>query len=503
MLQIRNISKSFGGTNALDNINFTVSKAEIHALVGTNGSGKSTLIKSIMGVIKPDSGEIFYKGEKLNIHNPSEAQKIGIGAIYQEPTLIPYFTAAENICLGHEETSNKLGQINKSKRNEIVKEIIERFDLDFPINQPVSTLGVGQQRVVEIAKVLSLNCKLILVDEATAGMPEKEMEKFFEILKSLKNKGITIIYISHYLENIFNLADQVTILRDGQYISTEKISESSVKSIIPKMLGKTMGKSLFPEKPPINSSTRFSVRSLCYKNLLQDINFDIPSNSIVGVAGLLGAGKSELARSLYGLEPKNTKGVLTHGRKKIDLSKCKINFEHGVVYLPEERKEQSIFPLISIGSNICLGNMKLLCKKIFGIFKKKAIDNYCNKVVEDMHVKLRSLEQEINELSGGNQQKVLLGKWIGSDPSLLLLDEPTRGIDVGAKSEIYHKIREVANEGKSVIVFSSEIDELVGLCDKVLVLYKGKLIKELEKEDITKDQVLFYSMGGEHAKSRV
>ena len=499
MLEIENISKNFGGTRALDKVSLAIEKGEIHALVGTNGSGKSTLIKIIMGVTDADEGRIIYRGEEVRINNPMMAQKIGIGAIYQEPTLIPHFTAVENICLGHEQIVNKFGQIDKHGQKKTVEEIIKRFGLNFPADEPVANLGVGQQRVVEVAKVLSLDCELILVDEATAGMPEEEINKFFEILRALRDQGITIIYISHYLENIFKLADKVSILRDGKYVGTEHVPDSSVKTIIPMMLGKNMEKSLYPEKPDAGGELNYEISGVSYGGLLKDIKFNIYKNEILGVAGLLGAGKTEIARTLYGLERGRCSGTIRTGERTINLRKSGINRNRGIVYLPEERKTHSIFSKISIKDNISLGNMKQLSGRITGQLKNNLIDQYCRKVTKDMQVKLDDINQDINELSGGNQQKVLIGKWIGGEFSILLLDEPTRGIDVGAKAEIYHKIREIASENKSVVVFSSEIEELVGLCDRIIVLYKGRLIKELSGDEITKDNVLFFSMGGEHA----
>ena len=499
ILEIKNISKHFGGTQALKNVSFDVKKGEIHALVGANGSGKSTLIKSLMGVVKIDGGHFVYKNEAIKITDPIHAREIGIGAIYQEPTLIPYFNAIENIFLGHEICKNKLGHLDRVKLEESAKVILDNFGLDFPLIEPVLRLGLGQQRIIEVAKVLSLNSELILIDEATAGMHKEEIDKFFHILKKLKEKGITIIYVSHYLEDIFVIADRVSILRDGEYIGTDKISEISVIDIIPKILGHALAENLFPEKENNRGKCVFKVKNLHHGTLLRDINFEIYEGEILGITGLMGAGKTELARTLYGVDSYKSGGNLFSEKgEKLDLARCKINKKNGIVYLPEERKSQSIFPNTSLKENISIGNIILLAGKVFGKINKKKMENFALGVIKHMNVRADRLGQGIDQLSGGNQQKLVLGKWIASEPRILLLDEPTRGIDIGAKAEIYVKIRSIVKDNKAVIIFSSEVDELVGLCDRVIVLHKGRLFKELKKNEITKHNILLYSMGREY-----
>ncbi len=495
ILRIDDLEKWFGGTHALDHLNFDLQKGEIHALVGANGSGKSTLVKIVTGALSPDGGTIFLRGVPVSIRSPLEARCLGVSAIYQEPTLIPDFSVEENVSLGHEPTNWPFGRLNRNNRRAEVLRVLEDFGLELSVEAKVADLGIGQQRIVEIAKVLSEATDIICVDEATAGMSNEETRVFFEILRRLRDHGVTIIYISHYLENTLQIADRATVLRDGRRISTDRVEDLDETEIVKRMLGRTDLQTLFPRKPTAGPRVLLEGRGLSYRSRLHDISFSLRECEVLGVAGMLGAGKTELARLIYGAEARGASGILRVHGKDVDVAQSRIRLHEGIAYVPEDRKRHGIAAGLSVAQNILVGNTKTVCSDPSGFMQPSRARRIVREVIDKTAVKIRTENQPIETLSGGNQQKAVIGKWIVARPEILLLDEPTRGIDVGAKSELYRIIAQLASEGRGIMLFSSEIQEIVGLCTRVIVLYKGSIAKELSGSEITEESVLSYAMG--------
>ncbi len=490
ILELENISKNFPGVKALDNVRFDMEAGEVHALLGENGAGKSTLIKIISGVYKPDSGIIRFDGQPIVFNNPREAQAHGIATIYQELSLYPELTVAENIFMGHapKRSVGPFKMIDWKTINTRAQEILASLNIhDMDVRRKVGSLNVGNRQRVEIAKALSINARVLIMDEPTAALTEADVERLFDIVRLLKQRGVGIIYISHRLQEVFELADRVTVLRDGQYVNTKLVSETNEAELISMMVGRTID-NLFPKLPCNPGKTVLEVRGLNRGSITQNVSFTVRAGEIVGMAGLVGSGRSELAQVIFGITPAESGEILLNG-EKVSIRGPGQAVKLGIAYVPEDRGTQGLIKQMSIRENASLAVLRSLSRASFIDFsgeRKLAADS-----IKQMSIRAYSAEQIVNKLSGGNQQKVVVSKWLASKPKLLIMDEPTRGIDVGAKSEIHRLMSELAVEqGLAVLMISSELPEVLGMSDRVLVMKEGRIVAEFTREEATQERVV-------------
>ena len=493
-IELKNIRKIFPGVVALENVNFDVRYGEVHALVGENGAGKSTLIKILGGAYQPDGGEIFIEGKKISISSTSMAQHLKIAVIYQEFNLIPELSVAENIFIGREP---KIGKtfINWNKLNYDAAEILKKLDIDINPRKFISDLSVAEKQMVEIAKSLSMDARLIIMDEPTATLTEKEVVKLFSIIGELRKKGVSIVYISHRLDEAFRLSDRITVLRDGKKIETKKTSETNQDEIVSLMVGKIV-KDYFAGKKEKTTDRDIVIEVKNYNiaDYVHNVNFKLYKGEILGLAGVLGSGIHHLLRSLYGAAQK-TEGEVFFEGKSVDIKNASEAIKLGIGYVTEDRKGEGLLNDMSVLQNISIIIIKFLTffKGIF-IRQKKELDVF-NKIAKELDIKYANINQRIIYLSGGNQQKVVMGRTLVSNCKVLILLEPTRGIDVGAKAEIHKIMVELANRGISIIMTSSELPELVNLTDRCLVLYKGKLVAEFNRENMNEEKLVAAEIG--------
>jgi len=493
-IELKNIRKIFPGVVALENVNFDVRYGEVHALVGENGAGKSTLIKILGGAYQPDGGEIFIEGKKISISSTSMAQHFKIAVIYQEFNLIPDLSVAENIFIGREP---KIGKsfINWNKLNYDAAEILKKLDIDINPRKFISDLSVAEKQMVEIAKSLSMDARLIIMDEPTATLTEKEVVKLFSIIGELRKKGVSIVYISHRLDEAFRLSDRITVLRDGKKIETKKTSETNQDEIVSLMVGKIV-KDYFAGKKEKTTDRDIVIEVKNYNiaDYVHNVNFKLYKGEILGLAGVLGSGIHHLLRSLYGAAQK-TEGEVFFEGKSVDIKNASEAIKLGIGYVTEDRKGEGLLNDMSVLQNISIIIIKFLTffKGIF-IRQKKELDVF-NKIAKELDIKYANINQRIIYLSGGNQQKVVMGRTLVSNCKVLILLEPTRGIDVGAKAEIHKIMVELANRGISIIMTSSELPELVNLTDRCLVLYKGKLVAEFNRENMNEEKLVAAEIG--------
>lgn len=489
ILKLSHIEKTFPGVHALKDVSLEVRRGEILALIGENGAGKSTLIKVITGAHAPDSGIIEFAGKEYPKMSPRETVALGISAIYQEFTLSPSLSVAENVYMGQQVNPGKF--VDFKKMNQMAADIIQRLGVKINPKTLVRNLSVGYKQLVEIAKALARNVKLLIMDEPTAPLTDDEVSQLFRIIAELKAKGITIIYISHRLDELFQISDRVAIMRDGEMITTKDINEINKPMLIQYMVGRQLKES-FPERVKKYGDVVLEAKDFCGE-AVGPVSFSLREGEILGFGGLVGAGRTELARALFGADHQVSGELYVKG-KKVHFSSPMEAIEHGMGYVSEDRKNQGVLQNMGIDFNITLPIIRKISSllTIVDTGKEKQI---VQKQVDDMHIKTPSLKQITRNLSGGNQQKVVLGKWLASDADILILDEPTRGIDVGSKQEIYQLINKLAEQGKAIIVISSEMEELLGLTDRMLILYETNYVTTLEKEDYTQERVLQYASG--------
>jgi ABC-type sugar transport system ATPase subunit len=503
ILEMKDIVKEFPGVRALDNVSFKVKKGEIHALVGENGAGKSTLMKILSGVYPSNTyeGEIIVKGEKRSFQKIKDSEEIGISIIYQELALIKQLSIAENIFLGNEFV--KLGRINwEQTKTEAVK-YLKEVKLDENPEKKVKELGIGKQQLIEIAKAISKKVDILILDEPTAALNEDDSRNLLSIIRELKSKGVSCIYISHKLSEVAAIADTVTILRDGKTIcsrdmnSEERLSEDDM---IANMVGRKITQR-FPRKPHKKGETVLEVKNWTINNpdlpdkaMIKDVSFKVNKGEILGIAGLMGAGRTELMMSLVGAYGIKKSGEITLNGKKTNLKSPKEAIENGLSYCTEDRKGNGLILKMDVSKNISISSLKSITK--FNTINENEAIKSVNSYVKSMNIKTPSIEQKVNNLSGGNQQKVALAKWLMTKPKILILDEPTRGIDVGAKYEIYNIMNDLVDQGVCIIMISSELPEIMGMSDRILVMHDGKFTGELLIEDATQEKVMLYATGG-------
>lgn len=488
ILELKHISKFYPGVVALDDVSLNIRRGEVHALVGENGAGKSTLIKTCSGAIEPSKGEIVINGEKFTSMTPSLSEQKGIGVIYQEFNLVGDLTVAENIFLGR--AIRKGIVVDQKAMQREAKKILDSLNIDIDPKTLVKRLSVGYQQMVEIAKAMSQNAKILIMDEPSAPLTNAEVDSMFKIVDQLKANGVTIIYISHRLEEIFRLSDRVTVLRDGQYVTTLNTVETNQDELVHYMVGRKLTE-IYPERDPncIKEEVVFEAQKVS-GNGDKNISFKIHKGEVLGLGGLVGAGRTEFAELMFGMQPK-TEGKFIFKGKEINPKSPKEAISLGIGLVPEDRKAKGALLGLSICNNI---NMPIYPKisKAFVIDTKKE-QAIAEKYKEEISIKTPSLKQLVKNLSGGNQQKVILAKWLAADSDLLIFDEPTRGIDVGAKQEIYTLINTLVEQGKTVLMISSEMEELMGMSDRIVVLSEGRATGELNKSEFNQEVIMRYA----------
>lgn len=488
VLELQGISKRYPGVIALDKVSMEFAPGEVHAIMGENGAGKSTMIKVISGAIQPNEGKVIIEGEAFDHMTPALARSKGVGVIYQEFNLVPSLSVVENIFLG-EKVGNKLMPDFKEMIVRAEK-IFTEFGVDIDPNEMVGKLTPGKQQLVEIAKALSQNCKIMIMDEPSASISIADVKTLFEIIEKLKKKNVTVIYISHRMEEVFEIADRISVMRDGCYVDTKKMDEISRKDLITMMVGRELTES-FPKRSTKIGDVVLEVNNL-WGNGNRNINFTLKQGEILGVAGLVGAGRTELAKVLYGAAKLEKGEIIIRGEKaKIRSPRDAINA--GIGYIPEDRKNEGAFLAFPIDWNITIMSMPKLSNH--GIVNIQKVDEVSEDFSKKLGIKAPSLKQYVKNLSGGNQQKVVVAKTLAAETNIIIFDEPTRGIDVGAKQEIYRLMNELVRQGVSIIMISSEMEELIGMSDRIIVMHEGTLTGELQSEEFSQQKVLELASG--------
>lgn len=490
ILQMKNIVKTFPGVKALKGVDLSVKQGEIHALMGENGAGKSTLVKCLAGIQSPTSGEIFYDGKIRKNYNTAQALKMGISMIHQELSPVINRPIMENIWLGREPL-NRFGLVDHKKMYEMSIDVLKEIELNEDPKTEMSNLTVAKMQMIEIAKAVSYDAKLIIMDEPTSALTTREVNQLFKIMEKLKKLGKSIIYISHKLDEVFVITDKVTVFRDGKYIATEDTNKLSIGKMINLMVGRNVDE-MFPKIECPIGNIKLEVKNLSHAKYFKNISFDVRKGEILGFAGLVGSGRTEVVETIFGVR-KKTGGEIFIDGKKVTISNTRDAIAKKMALLTEDRRSTGIFPMLSIESNISISNIGKYLNKL-GFIKYKNLIADCNDYVKKIQIKTPSLAQHIENLSGGNQQKALVARWLLIEPDILFLDEPTRGIDVGAKAEIHKIVTKLAAEGKSIIMISSELPEIMGMSDRIVVMHDGQVTGILENnKDLTQETIMTYA----------
>jgi len=500
ILEVQGVSKSFPGVRALDRVTFDLRKGEVHALVGENGAGKSTLMKILSGVHQPDAGSIRYKGKEVRFHDSTQARDAGIGIIYQELNLIPHLSVAANIFIGREPLTG-FRTLDERKMNRDAVAILERLNLRIDPTITLNRLPISKQQMVEIAKSLSFDSEVLIMDEPTSALTESEIDELFTVIHTLRDRGVAIIYISHRLEELKHIVDRISIFRDGRSVSTDDYAAVTMDEIVSRMVGRKL-ENIFPSRHNVPTTEKIlEVRGIRRTGVLHDISFDLYRGEILGFAGLMGAGRSELARAIFGADPVDGGEILMNG-KKLSLRSPSESIRAGIAYLSENRKQEGLAVKMQLAENVTMANVNAVSRRL-GVISRSKEMKACQHYVDELTIRTPSLTQVVNNLSGGNQQKVVLAKWLFCHSKILIFDEPTRGIDVGTKYSIYELIERMAREGVGVIMISSELPEIMGMTDRVLVLHEGRLEATLITREATQEEILNYAAGlGEKARTQ-
>ncbi len=503
LLQMNHISKHFGVVQALDDVSFDLAEGEVHALMGENGAGKSTLMNILSGGLAYFDGEVLINGSPAELRTPINAQRLGIAKIHQELQLVPYTSVAQNIFMGREKS--RAGFVDDAAMNREAEEYLQQLEMNIKPTTLIKDLRVGEQQMVEIAKALSLKSRILIMDEPTSAISKSETEKLFHVINKLKSQGVGIIYITHRMEEVFVISDRLTVMRDGKYIGTIKTADSSEEQIISMMVGRDI-KNLFAkaEVAPGAEVLRvenlsFSPPAASFRRSLKNISLHIRAGEVLGIAGLMGAGRSEFCECLFGIHYGLTAGDIYIKGEKVTLKTPRDAIDKGISFATEDRKNQGLVLLRSIGENMSLPLLKLLSS--MGVMDRGAEQEKWEEQQARLKIKAPSLHTPANALSGGNQQKVILGRWLMTRPALLILDEPTRGIDVGAKSEIYRLIDELASQGMAILVVSSEMPELIGLSDRIVAFCEGRVTGEFKRGAVTQEQLLWAATRTEESQN--
>ncbi len=491
ILQMKNISKNFPGVKALDGVSLNVRPGTVHALMGENGAGKSTLMKCLFGIYKMDGGEIIFNGEKVDIANPANALTYGIAMVQQEQSPVLDRSIAENIFLGRFPTKKygPLQVIDHSKLYEETDRLLKEVNMNFNSKVKLSSLSVSQMQSVEIAKAVSANAKLVIMDEPTSSLTENEVDGLFEIINKLRSNGVSIIYISHKMEEILKISDEVSIMRDGTYVGTWPAKELTTDLIIKKMVGRELTNRFPPrENVPGEEILRIEHFTSIDPKSFKDVHFELKKGEILGIGGLVGAQRTELMEAIFGIRL-TTSGTVTYKGEELNIKRPRDAITKGIALLTEDRRATGIFGVLSISDNVGIASLDKYVENKF-VLNNKKLEVVVSENIKKMSIKTPSSKTQIKTLSGGNQQKVIIGRWLANDPDILILDEPTRGIDVGAKYEIYTIIADLAKQGKSIIMISSELPELIGMSDRIMVMCEGKVAGFVEGEEATQENIM-------------
>ena len=492
VLQLRNISKSFPGVKALSDVSMDIERGKVHAIMGENGAGKSTLMKILTGVYTKDEGQIMVDGHPVNVKNPTEARRLGISIIYQEMAQVPLMTVAENIFLGKELKKKFPLFLDRGTMKARSRKLLDDFGLTMDVNTLIQDCRVGQQQMVEIAKAISAKSWVVVMDEPTGAISEEDTKRLFNLIAELKKQNVAIVYISHRMAEIYEIADQITILRDGQHILTKDVADISEQELIRAMVGRDVNNVFDREKAEIGEVV-LDVQNISREGVFEPISFQVHAGEVLGFSGLIGAGRTEIMRCLFGLD-KMDSGTITLNGQQLRIHGVADAVKAGICMVSEDRRRESIVPLMSVKENIALPSLKQMSKN--GMLDFKAIDETAQHYVDSLSIKTPTLEQQLGNLSGGNQQKVCLAKWLARDPKVLIFDEPTRGIDVGAKAEIHKLIERLAKSGMAIIMISSELPELLGASDRIIVLYEGiKTGEYVVDETLTQEKLMASASG--------
>ena len=488
ILEMKGVCKSFPGVKALDNVHLQLREGEVHALLGENGAGKSTLIKILTGIYSIDEGQIFIRGNEVKINHVNDARKYRIAAIHQELCLVPHLTVAQNIFLGRE--LKKGTQLDNDEMDRQAQELIDRLGLDIKATDKIKDYSIAKQQLVEIAKAISVNAEILIMDEPTSSLSNKEVINLFNTIAMLKSENVSIIYISHRLEELFEISDRVTVLRDGQYIATLNTAETNKDELVSLMVGRQLDDYYIKNSVPTDE-VALEVSNLTSTGVFNDISFKIHKGEILGFSGMVGAGRTELARAIFGIDPYDSGEVVIDGNK-LEKSSAADSIKKGLALIPENRKEQGLILIQKTSFNITLDVLDKFLK--FPKWNQKEENRIVDESIKNLDIRCASSEQLVGFLSGGNQQKVVIAKWLATDPKVLILDEPTRGVDVGAKAEIYAIMNELANRGVAIMMISSELPEIINMSDRVAVMREGELKAIIENNNISQETILSYAV---------
>ncbi|MET4692409.1 sugar ABC transporter ATP-binding protein [Endozoicomonas lisbonensis] len=489
LLVMKKITKRFPGVLALNRVDFNLRRGEVHALLGENGAGKSTLMKILSGVCQKDEGEIIFKGSPVIINGPLAARKLGISIIHQEFNLCSHLTVAQNIFIGREHRKGWL--LDEERENRAAADILETLNLAIAPDRQVSTLTVAQQQMVEIAKALSFNSRILIMDEPTAALTDREIDSLFRVTNILRDQGVGIVYISHRLEELAIIADRATVMRDGETVDTVNYKDTTLDKLISMMVGRELSNLFPPRQSAVSDQVALSVKHLSREGVLNDVSFDLYRGEILGLSGLMGAGRTELARAVFGADPIDSGEILLN-RNLLKNHSVEEAIEAGIGYLTEDRKLEGLALGLSVQVNTLLSNYQKYAS-VLGVINEKKISSVVEKLSRRLRIKTPSLEQLAGNLSGGNQQKIIIARWLCRDTDILIFDEPTRGIDVSARYEIYELMNELVQQGKSIIMISSELPEIIGLSDRILVMRHGRITGELSREQACQNSIMKYA----------
>jgi len=494
LLQMENITKRFPGVLALSKVHFDLRPGEVHLILGENGAGKSTLIKILSGVYRPDEGEISIEGKRVEIQKPHQAKKLGISTIYQDFALIPHLTVAQNIFLGREMTEHRVPfLLDNEGMNDTCRNLIKNLELPLDPTETVSRLNTAEKQLVEIARALSTRSKILIMDEPTSTLTPREIDRLFAMVFQLKEQGVGIIYISHRLEEAERIGDRITVLRDGKYIDTRPVKGTSIDHFIGLMVGEEISER-FPKENTQKGGEVLNVRHLTQSPFFEDVNFSLFAGEIIGVAGLLGSGKERVLRSVAGVEP-YSEGAITIGGSLARITSSRDAINQGISYLPSDRKEEGIVARMAVTENITLSSLKHYCR--LGILRKKREKKSATDFAGKLQIKMANIRTLLEYLSGGNQQKVIIARSLCCRSQIFFFDEPTQGIDIGAKVEIYHLLNELVRHGAGVVISSAELPELIGMCDRILAMYQGRVTGEFSGPEATQENLLRAIFGKE------
>lgn len=492
LLRMEHISKSFAGVTALDKVSLGLAKGEVHALMGENGAGKSTLMKILSGICQKDSGHIYLKGAPVSIRNPKEALDLGISMIHQELNPVRDMTVSENIFLGKEPCRRFTGMVNKKRQRELTQALFRSMDISIDPDRKMGSLSVAKMQMVEIVKAVSYQSRIIIMDEPTSAITETEAAKLFDIIHNLRSEGISVIYISHKMDEIFRICDTITVLRDGRHIETRPAGELNHDILVKLMVGRSISE-LFPGTKAAKGDVSLEVEGLTRTGVFHPVSFRARKGEILGLAGLMGAGRSEIMETIFGIQRADA-GIIRVNGLQVEIRSPSDAIKHGLAFITEDRQLTGLNLKASVKANITLAGLRKF-SRFSQLLQFRKENESADAGIRKFNIKARHREQLVNTLSGGNQQKVVLAKWLMNDPEIIILDEPTRGIDIGAKAEIYKMICELAEQGKTIIMVSSELEEILGLCDRVIVLYHGKISAEFERHAFDQELIIKAAMG--------